>query len=98
MPSRTEPGRGAAALARYLPIGAILLAWELITRTGLVNPYVFPPVTEILLRWVTLVANGSAFWPLWNTLWRALLGLAGAIAVGVPLGILMGRVRAAEWF
>ena len=98
MRSLTEDGRYKEALARYLPIGAVLLAWELITRTGVVNPNVFPPVTEIGLRWVTLLVNGSAFWPLWNTLWRALLGLAAAIAVGVPLGILMGRVRGVEWF
>jgi len=98
MRSPTELGRGQAALARILPIGGFLLAWELVSRTGLVNPFVFPPVTEILIRWVGLIANGQVFWPLWNTLWRSLLGLAGAIAVGVPLGILMGRVRGAEWF
>src|SRR5260221_8757325 len=38
------------------------------------------------------------FRPLMETLWRALLGLAAAIVVGVPLGLLMGRVRWAEWF
>jgi ABC-type nitrate/sulfonate/bicarbonate transport system permease component len=98
MRSPTELGRGQAALARILPIGGFLLAWELVTRTGLVNPFVFPPVTEIVIRWVALIANGQVFWPLWNTLWRSLVGLAAAIAVGVPLGILMGRVRWAEWF
>ena len=98
MPSSTELGRGQAALARILPIGGFLLAWELVTRTGVVNPFVFPPVTEIVIRWVALIGNGQVLWPLWNTLWRALLGLAAAIAVGVPLGILMGRVRWAEWF
>jgi ABC-type nitrate/sulfonate/bicarbonate transport system permease component len=36
--------------------------------------------------------------PLWDTLWRALLGLGMAIVVGVPLGLAMGRIRAAEWF
>ena len=58
----------------------------------------FPPVSEILLRWVELVVDGTMFGPLWDTLWRALLGLGAAIVVGVPLGILMGRVRWAEWF
>ena len=98
MHSLTETTRTATALARILPLGAILLAWELVTRTGLVNPFVFPPVSEILLRWLGLLADGSAFRPLGATLWRALLGLAAAIVVGVPLGILMGRVRWAEWF
>jgi hypothetical protein len=52
MRSPTELGRGQAALARILPIGGFLLAWELVARTGLVNPFVFPPVTEIVIRWV----------------------------------------------
>jgi ABC-type nitrate/sulfonate/bicarbonate transport system permease component len=98
MRSRTETSAGATALARFVPIGAILLAWELVTRTGLVNPNVFPPVSEIGLRWLAMFANGSIFTPLIDTLWRACAGLALAIIVGVPLGILMGRVRAAEWF
>ena len=98
MRSRTESGRTAAVLARVVPLGAILLAWELVTRTNLVNPFVFPPVTEIVWRWLTLFANGTAFAPLWSTLWRALVGLGAAIAVGVPLGLLMARVRGVGWF
>ncbi len=101
---RTDPthatGRAtvAGALGRFGPIASILLAWELVTRLHVVNPFVFPPVTEIVWRWVTLFATGVAFGPLWDTLWRAMAGLSGAIAVGVPLGILMGRSRWAEWF
>jgi taurine transport system permease protein len=98
MNSLTEPSRAATAAMRWLPIGAILLAWELVARTGLVNPFVFPPVSEIVWRWFALIADRSVFTPLWNTLWRALLGLAAAVVVGVPLGILMARVRWAGWF
>jgi taurine transport system permease protein len=85
-------------LTRLAPIAAVLVAWELVARTGFVNPYVFPPVSEIVLRWVELFADGRIYLPLWETLWRALAGLALAILVGVPLGLLMGRVRWAEWF
>jgi NitT/TauT family transport system permease protein len=85
-------------LTRILPIALVLAAWELAGRSGFVNPNVFPPVTEIVLRWLTLLIDGRIYPPLWDTLWRALAGLAAAIAVGVPLGLLMGRVRAMEWF
>jgi len=85
-------------LTRLAPIAAVLVAWELVARTGFVNPYVFPPVSEIVLRWVELFADGRIYLPLWETLWRALAGLGLAILVGVPLGLLMGRVRWAEWF
>jgi ABC-type nitrate/sulfonate/bicarbonate transport system permease component len=87
-----------AVLTRVVPIGLLLLAWELVTRIGWINPFVFPPVSEIAVRWVTLLADGTTLRPLMETLWRALLGLAAAIVVGVPLGLLMGRLRWAEWF
>jgi ABC-type nitrate/sulfonate/bicarbonate transport system permease component len=85
-------------LIRLAPIAVVLAAWELVARTEYVNPYVFPPVTEIVLRWLTLFVDGRIYLPLWETLWRALAGLGAAIVVGVPLGLLMGRVRWAEWF
>lgn len=98
MPSPTELSRASAIAARVVPVGIVLLAWETVTRMGWVNPFVFPPVSEILLRWVLLWYDGAVYGPLWETLWRALAGLFAAIAIGVPLGMLMGRVRAAEWF
>ncbi len=97
MHSHTE-GRLAAWLQRLLPIGGLLLAWEAVTRLGFVNPYVFPPVSEILLRWFAIFIDGAVLAPLRDTLWRSLLGLGAAIAIGIPLGIVMGRRRWAEWF
>src|SRR5262245_28124858 len=85
-------------LIRILPIALVLAAWELVARAGVVNPNVFPPVSEIVVRWFALIADGRLFPPLGNTVWRALAGLAAAIVVGVPLGLLMGRARWAEWF
>jgi len=85
-------------LTRIIPIGLVLLAWELVARLNFVNPNVFPPVTEIVLRFATLFIDGRIYGPLWGTLWRALAGLFAAIALGVPLGLLMGRVRWAQWF
>jgi ABC-type nitrate/sulfonate/bicarbonate transport system permease component len=98
MRSPTDLSRFGALVTRVLPLALFLLAWEAVTRSGVVNPFVFPPVTEVLLRWVTLLIDGAAFVPLLETLWRALAGLFLAILVGVPLGMLMGRVRWVEWF
>jgi ABC-type nitrate/sulfonate/bicarbonate transport system permease component len=85
-------------LIRIAPVALVLAAWELVSRGALVNPNVFPPVSEIVWRWVMLFVDGRIYLPLWETVWRALAGFAAAVAVGVPLGLLMGRVRAAEWF
>jgi len=85
-------------LIRIAPLALVLAAWELVSRAALVNPNVFPPVSEIVWRWATLFADGRIYLPLWETVWRSLVGFAAAVAIGVPLGLLMGRVRAAEWF
>src|SRR5580704_10957309 len=85
-------------LTKVVPIALVLATWELIARLGFVNPNVFPPVTDIVLRWFAIIADGRIYAPLYGTVWRSLLGLAMAILVGVPLGLLMGRVRLIEWF
>jgi ABC-type nitrate/sulfonate/bicarbonate transport system permease component len=97
-PTDLTDSRARALATRIVPLGLLLLAWELSTRFGVVNPYVFPPVSEIVIRWFALVADTTMLGPLWDTLWRALVGLGMAIVVGVPLGLAMGRNRAAEWF
>jgi ABC-type nitrate/sulfonate/bicarbonate transport system permease component len=79
-------------LARLLPTGFILLLWEIVTRAGLVNEHVFPPVTGIVLRWLGMWLDGTMFMPLGQTLFRALVGLTGAILIGIPVGLLMGRI------
>jgi NitT/TauT family transport system permease protein len=96
MHSRTETI--ASLLQRTAPIGALLLAWELVARTGLVNAYVFPPVSAIVSRLFDLFGGGAVYVPLESTLWRAIVGLCAAIVVGAPLGLLMGRARWAQWF
>jgi ABC-type nitrate/sulfonate/bicarbonate transport system permease component len=96
MPSRTETG--GHFVQQMLPVCTLLLAWELVARTGLVNSYVFPPVSAIVVKLLSLLTTGGIFPPLAATLWRALAGLAAAIIIGGPLGILMGRARWAQLF
>lgn len=86
------------SLTRFLPILIILAAWELVPRLEWVNPNVFPPVSEIVLRWVQMFIDGRIYAPLGATLSRAVAGLLAAIVIGVPIGLLMGRLRWAQWF
>jgi NitT/TauT family transport system permease protein len=95
MNSRTE--NLVNFLQRTLPVAVLLLAWELAARSTLVNPRVFPPVSEIALRWAEMLGDGGFYGPLWDTLWRALVGLGAAVVVGGPIGLLMGRTRWAAW-
>jgi NitT/TauT family transport system permease protein len=68
--------------------------WEVVGRTGAI--IFVPPLTGVLEAYRELFAS-QGFWRATAVTLRGFaIGMAAAIAVGVPLGVLMGRVRAAE--
>lgn len=70
------------------------LLWEIVGRAELV--LLFPPLSSVLASLYELLQSPKFYAATWTTLRTFALGMALAVAVGVPLGILMGRVRAAE--
>lgn len=94
--ARPSPGRKLALGAS----GVLLLAaaWEAIARSGAFAPALTPTVPEIAAALGRLAADGSLLGHVGATLGRALSGLALAVAIAVPLGLLMGRWRPAERF
>ncbi len=70
------------------------LLWEIVGRAGLI--FLIPPFTDVLAGVVALVQVPKFQAATVTTLRSFAAGMALAIAVGVPLGVLMGRVRAAE--
>jgi NitT/TauT family transport system permease protein len=71
-----------------------ILVWEIVGRTEAV--LLFPPFSGVVASLGELVYAPKFWAATWTTLRTFGIGMALAIAVGVPLGILMGRVRAAE--
>ena len=84
-------GRRALGLATLL---AVLAAWELASRTRLLNPQFFPPVTDILGTFWALWANNVFPEHLAATLRRMAVGYVAAVVLGVGLGLVMGRWQA----
>ena len=70
-----------------------LIAWEAASRSGLWNPLLFPPLEKILRELGLFFTRPAALMEAWVSLYRALGGFALAAAVGVPLGMVMGRSR-----
>ena len=72
---------------------ALLLVWEIATRTGVLDARFFPAPSQIFDTLITLVKNGS----LWSNTWMSLQRLFwGALLGGIPallLGIAMGLYR-----
>jgi NitT/TauT family transport system permease protein len=84
--------RGALALA------LVAASYEAVARSGWFPPALLPRLPDVARTLVSMLADGSMLAHATHTLYRVLIGCALAIAVGLPLGILMGRVRAVERF
>jgi NitT/TauT family transport system permease protein len=81
-----------------VPMMASLLvwcaAWEVVGRLDLI--FLLPPFSEVLAAAAGLVQTASWQSATITTLSAFVKGMALSILVGVPLGILMGRVRIAD--
>lgn len=67
------------------------LVWEIVGRMDVI--FLIPPMSSIISAGFGLVATGSWQSASLVTVRSFMLGMALAIAVGVPLGIAMGRFR-----
>jgi NitT/TauT family transport system permease protein len=75
---------------------ALLLIWELASRSGLVNALVLPPPSMALVDLTKLVLDGELQRALWASLYRIVCGFALAVTVGIAVGALMARIRLLE--
>jgi ABC-type nitrate/sulfonate/bicarbonate transport system permease component len=88
-------GRRAGAI---VPLVALVVAWEAASRSGVVTPFLLPPISTVLARVAQDALSGELAVNLGLTLFRSLVGFAIAGAGGVALGILMTRRRLIRWF
>jgi ABC-type nitrate/sulfonate/bicarbonate transport system permease component len=88
-------GRRAGALGSLL---VLIAGWEAASRSGLVTPFLLPPLSAVLARVWEDAASGELAVNLGLTLYRALAGFAIAGAGGVVIGILMSRRPWVRWF
>ena len=71
----------------------LLVVWELVIRAGLLDLEYLPLPSEVAAGAWEIVENGKLLENLAHTLAAAVLGWLIAVAVGVPLGTLIGLVR-----
>jgi NitT/TauT family transport system permease protein len=69
-----------------------------VARSGHFAPALMPPLGEVAKTLFDSLADGSMLGHAAATLYRVLCGFGLAVAVGLPLGILMGRMRPVERF
>jgi len=83
-------------LRKLVFFAVLLAAWEILFRLRLWPPYVFPSVSSVVASFVAGVADGSYPLAIAVSLRRILLGYGLSLLIGVPLGLLLGRVKAAQ--
>jgi NitT/TauT family transport system permease protein len=82
--------RIALALSRITIVVVIFAVWEMLARTGLVNPRLLPPASETLATLADLLERASVRYDLLVTATEVLV----AFAIAVPLGCLIGYLIA----
>ena len=78
------------SLYKISGVAIILVLWQIIFASGLVNPLFLPSPISVAQKLVSLLANSIFLADIFNTLLRTLFGFSIAIVLGVPLGIFMG--------
>ncbi|HEX5868745.1 MAG TPA: ABC transporter permease [Beijerinckiaceae bacterium] len=84
--------RGAATLL----VAAAL--YEAVARSGVFPSALLPTLPDVGRTLIAMLADGSMLQHVGYTLYRVLFGFGLAVAVSIPLGILMARFRPVERF
>lgn len=71
-------------------IVVFFLAWEISSRAQIINPFYFPPFTQIVAKGIDLFADGSIWEHMIFSLTNFSVGFATATLAGVVVGIPMG--------
>jgi ABC-type nitrate/sulfonate/bicarbonate transport system permease component len=84
--------------ARVVSVVALLAAWEIVARSGVVTPFQLPALSKVLERIWSDALSGDLALNTAVTLYRAMVGFVIAAVGGVALGLAMSRNALARWF
>lgn len=72
---------------------AILLLWEVLTATGIVNKVFLPSPLAVASEIVRLFKSGGIYIDLFSTFWRSMLGFVMGASFGIVAGLIMGYYK-----
>lgn len=91
---RRLPWRGAATVV------AVLAAWEIASRSGLLPASSLPAASEVMVAWGALLARATFWAAVGHTVSSALMGLGIVFLMAVPAALAIGlsrTVRESTW-
>jgi NitT/TauT family transport system permease protein len=96
----TSAGHGGQAWRSFVrnafPFVVVGTIWEIVARSGMFPRKLFPPLGDIATAFWQLTVSGILPHHAVETILRLLAGFAIAAAIGVLIGIVMGRSKRAE--
>ncbi|BBB89524.1 putative aliphatic sulfonates transport permease protein SsuC [Methylomusa anaerophila] len=83
-------------IKKVIAIGVVIALWEILPLMGIVDYRSLPPFSDVILGLVEITLTGELFTHMVSSLQRSLAGFVLAVALAVPLGILMGWFKRFE--
>jgi len=96
--NRFNAGSWQLDAVRIITAAAFFVVWEAGTRVGALSEFVLPAPSVILRQLWDELLSGKLTMDVQATLVRLFTGFLIAAAIGIPLGILVGRVKIIRWF
>ena len=81
---------------RALSLITVAILWEAVGRTR--EAHLLPPLSTVLGAWVELLRSGQLIRAMLVSFQALILGYLLSVAVGIPLGLIMGRYRRIKAF
>jgi len=95
----TENGQTIRSIVRAaITLAAAAAVYEALARSGYFAPALLPTLPTVATTLIATILDGTMIEHALYTLYRVLFGFGLAVAVGIPLGILMARFRQIENF
>lgn len=85
-----------AGTLRAISLVTLAVLWEIAGRAK--GAHLLPPLSKVLSSWIELLISGQLFQALFVSVQALFLGFLLSVALGVPLGLLMGRYRKLDSF
>ncbi|OQY57839.1 MAG: sulfonate ABC transporter permease [Desulfobacteraceae bacterium 4572_88] len=85
-------------LSPVITFSSALLMWKLLALFSGWSPQVFPGPWKVFISMWELIANGTLLRHTIASLFRVTAGFYLAMILGIPLGIVLGRLRAVQQF